>query len=99
MTDLLEFIKPELLALIPVLYFIGTGLKKARWLSDRMIPAALCVLGVLLSAVYVLASSAAAWHSWQDVLLMIFTAVVQGVLVAGCSTFCNQIYKQMLKKD
>ena len=99
MEQILQFVKPELLALIPVLYFIGTGLKKANWLSDKMIPVCLGVLGVLLSAVYVLASSAAAYHTWHDVLLMVFTAVVQGVLTAGCSTFWDQIKKQLKKPD
>ena len=32
-----EFIKPELLILIPVLYAVGIGLKKSR-VSDTLIP-------------------------------------------------------------
>ena len=33
--DFQEYIKPELLILIPVLVAIGYGLKKAEWLQDQ----------------------------------------------------------------
>ena len=99
MEQILDYIKPELLVLIPVLYFIGMGLKKASWLNDKMIPIALGVIGVLLASIYVMATSAPEWSQWYDVMTAIFTAVVQGILVAGCSTFCNQIYKQLRNGD
>lgn len=94
MEQILDYVKPELLVLIPVLYLIGMGLKKASWLQDRFIPITLGCIGIVLSGIYVIALSAADWVQWYDVLTSIFTAIVQGILVAGCSTFCNQIYKQ-----
>jgi len=99
MEQILDYIKPELLVLIPVIYFIGCGLKKASWISDKMIPIVLGVIGVLLSSIYVLATAAPAWEQWYDVMIAIFTAIVQGILVAGCSTWCNQIYKQLKNGD
>ena len=51
-----EYIKSELLILIPVLYFIGIGLKKSR-LPDKWIPVTLGAAAVLLSAVWVIATS------------------------------------------
>ena len=37
MLDITDFIKPELLILVPVLYIVGLGLKKTS-LSDKFIP-------------------------------------------------------------
>jgi len=95
MEQILDYIKPELLVLIPVIYFVGCGLKKASWISDKMIPIVLGIIGILLSSIYVLATSASTWEQWYDVMIAVFTAIVQGILVAGCSTFINQIYKQL----
>lgn len=99
MDQILNYIKPELLVLIPVIYFIGCGLKKASWISDKMIPIVLGIIGVLLSSIYVLATAAPEWNEWYDVMIAVFTAIVQGILVAGCSTFINQIYKQLIKDE
>ena len=99
MDQITEYIKPELLVLIPVIYFIGIGLKKCSWLTDRMIPIVLGIIGILLSSIYVMATSAPTWKNWYDIMIAVFTAIVQGVLVAGCSTFINQIYKQAIKDD
>ena len=86
-----EYIKSELLILIPVLYFIGIGLKKSR-LPDKWIP----VTAVLLSAVWVIATSEIG--TCRELFAAIFTAVTQGVLAAGASVYANQLYTQA-KKD
>ena len=57
MDYLTDYIKPELLILIPVLYLIGMGLKKSQSVADRKIPLILGACGVLLAAVYVLAAT------------------------------------------
>lgn len=91
-----EYIKPELLVLVPVLYLIGMGLKKSA-LSDKWIPLVLGIAGVVLSAVYVLATGemtdARGW------LLGGFTAITQGILLAGASVYVNQIVKQSKKEE
>lgn len=91
-----QYVKAELLVLIPVLYVIGIGLKKTQLISDRLIPIAIGIAGVVLSIIYVLAISDLG--SPQAIGLAIFTALTQGVLVAGASVFANQNYKQ-LKSD
>ena len=91
-----EFVKPELLILIPVLYIIGTGLK-ASLLKDKWIPITLGTLGILLSLVYVLATSDLT--GVKNILMAVFIAITQGVLVAGCSVYFNQIYKQSKKGE
>ena len=37
MKEVMSFVKPELLLLVPVLYFIGAGLKRSK-IQDRWIP-------------------------------------------------------------
>ena len=41
MEYLTEYLKPELLVLIPVLYFVGMGFKKSENVPDKHIPALL----------------------------------------------------------
>lgn len=97
MDQILNFIKPELLILIPVLYFIGMALKKSEEVNDRHIPLLLGAFGIGLAVLYVLVS--ADIFSWKGVLLAIFTGITQGVLCAGCSVYVNQLMKQGGKKD
>ncbi len=92
-----EFVKPELLVLVAVLYFVGMGLKKARNVPDRYIPYLLGAIGIVLSVVYVCATSVL--DGWQAVLMAVFTAVTQGILCAGCSVYVNQLLKQSGDSD
>lgn len=97
MADVLkEFVKPELLVLIPVLYIIGAGIKASKF-KDNLIPLILGCLGIILSAIYVFATSETAAN--KDILIAIFVSITQGVLVAGCSVYFNQLYKQLKKED
>ena len=96
MENFKEFIKPELLILIPVLYLIGAGIKKTK-INDRFIPLILGVLGILISFVYLLASAPIVGS--QGVATALFTAITQGILCAGASVYANQIYKQVKEKE
>ena len=51
-----DYIKTELLILVPVLYFLGIGLKKSK-LADKWIPIVLGVSAVVLSAIWVIATA------------------------------------------
>lgn len=90
-----EFIRPELLILIPVLYFIGMGLKKAAYFSDKLIPVMLGLISIVLSAVYI--ASTGAFDGVQSIFTAVFTSITQGVLCAGLSVYINQIIKQAKK--
>ncbi len=87
MNNLQEYVKPELLVLIPVLYVIGMMMKNTEKVKDKFIPAILGCVGVALSTLYVLGSEGLT-------VLSIFTAITQGVLVAGASVYVNQLIKQ-----
>lgn len=94
--DLKEFIKPELLILIPVLYVVGIGLKKSK-LSDALIPLVLGGIAIVLSAAWVIATSDIS--TLKDVAYALFISVTQGILSAGASVYVNQLYVQSKKKD
>ena len=94
--DLKEFIKPELLILIPVLYVIGIGLKKSK-LSDALIPLVLGGIAIVLSAAWAIATSDIS--TLKDVAYALFISVTQGILSAGASVYINQLYIQSKKKD
>ena len=94
--DLKEFIKPELLILIPVLYIVGIGLKKSK-LSDTLIPLVLGGIAIVLSAAWVIATSDIS--TLKDVAYALFISVTQGILSAGASVYVNQLYVQSKKKD
>ena len=89
-----DFIKPELLILIPVLYFVGAGIKRSN-AKDEYIPLILGAVGVVFAGVYVLASEQV--NCLQGIATAIFTAFTQGVLCAGASVYVNQIFKQAEK--
>lgn len=91
-----EFIKPELLVLIPVLYLIGVALKKSQT-SDKHIPWILGVVSVVLSSLFIAATSDV--NGYKEVLTAIFSGFTQGVLCAGASVYVNQIIKQSGKDN
>ncbi len=97
MDVILNYVKPELVVLAVVLYFVGLALKKAQAVKDKFIPLILGVIGIVLALIWVLATSDIG--DVQQIMLAVFTAIVQGVLVAGLSTYANQILKQASKEE
>ena len=92
-----EYIKPELLVVALVLYFVGMGIKNTELIKDKYIPIILGILGVIISAIYIVATSSI--NGYQELLTVIFTAIVQGILVAGASVYVNQLIKQGNKEE
>lgn len=97
MEQIMNYVKPELIVVAIVLYFIGMGLKKAEAVADKYIPLILGGVGIVLCAVWVLATGPLS--TGQDIAMAVFTAIVQGILVAGLSTYVNQIIKQINKTE
>ena len=91
-----EFIKPELLILIPVLYLFGSGMKKSQ-IADRLIPMLLGAISVVLSLFFIVATST--FNGWQECLMVVFSSITQGVLCAGASVYVNQLIKQAGKGE
>lgn len=97
MEQIINYVKPELMVVTVVLYFIGMGLKRAQTVKDKYIPLILGAGGVLLCAIYVIATSPLS--TVQEIAMAVFTAIVQGILVAGLSTYVNQVIKQVNKTE
>lgn len=97
MEQIMNYVKPELIVVAVVLYFIGMGMKQAQTVKDKYIPIILGGTGIVLCAIWVLATSPLG--TGQDIAMAVFTAIVQGVLVAGLSTYINQVIKQIGKNE
>lgn len=93
----LQYVKPELLVVSVVLYFLGAWIKQSQLIKDKYIPLVNGVAGIFLCLLYV--SATVSCSTSKECLLAVFTALTQGVLVAALSTYVNQIGKQISKID
>lgn len=97
MEQIINYIKPELIPVAVVCYIIGAALKRTELLKDKYIPVVLGAFSVAVCAIYVCATSDLS--TAQNVLMAVFVAVVQGLLLAGGSVYVNQIIKQTQKEE
>ena len=97
MDQIMNYVKPELIVVAVALYFIGMALKQAQSVKDKYIPLLLGGVSIVLCAIWVLASSEIG--NGQQVAMAVFTAITQGILVAGLSTYVDQIKKQVHKDE
>ena len=97
MEQLTNYVKPELIVVAIALYFVGMALKQAQAVKDKYIPLILGGVSIVICAIYVFATCTCS--SGQDIAMAIFTAVTQGILIAGLSTYVNQIVKQVNKDE
>lgn len=86
-----EYIRPELLILVPCLYIMGAIIKDSAAIQNRYIPALLGGIGIALSLLYVLGTGDISATG-------IFTGITQGILVAGAAVYTNELITQLLKK-
>lgn len=97
MEQIMNYIKPELLVVAIVLYFCGMWLKNAQMVKDKYIPLILGGIGIILCAIWVIGTGA--FENGRNIVMAIFTAIVQGILMAGLSNYVNQIIKQKNKEE
>ena len=67
--DIMTFIKPELLILVPVLYIMGMGIKKSK-VADNRIPLILGLIAIFLSTLWVFTTSDI--RNWQDAVSAVY---------------------------
>ena len=75
-----DYVKPELIVVALVLYFVGMWIKQSEAVKDRYIPLINGGLGIVICGIYVLATSTC--RSGQEIFMAIFTAITQGILLA-----------------
>ena len=73
------------------------ALEQAQEVKDKYIPLILGGISIAICAVYVFATCTCG--TGQDAAMAIFTAITQGILIAGLSTYVNQIVKQANKDE
>lgn len=89
--DIMQYIKPELLAVIPICWGTGMFLKKTPNVKDWLIPYILLGVSTFLCGLWVLANEGITPMS-------IFTAITQGILLAVASVGSNQLVRQAGKR-
>ena len=97
MDQIMNYVKPELIVVAVALYFIGMALKQAQSVKDKYIPLLLGGVSIVLCAIWVIATSTIT--NAQEAAMAVFTAITQGILVAGLSTYVDQIKNQMNKEE
>lgn len=90
MEGLTQYILPELVIVIFVLYFVGMALKRLSFVSDNLIPFLLGIAGILICGLYTVGTMGLSYEAG-------FMAVVQGILCAGMSVYGNNLIKQALE--
>ncbi len=89
--DIQDYIKPELLIMVPVLYGAGMMIKHTEVIADKWIPAILGLAGILLAALYVIATEGVSFMG-------AFVGITQGILAASAAVYINQLGKQSKKE-
>lgn len=97
MEQIMNYVKPELVVVAIVLYFVGMAVKQSKTVADKYIPSILGIAGIVICGIYVVASCSLG--TGQDIAMALFTAIVQGILVAGLSNYVNQLIKQSGKEE
>ena len=92
MEEIVSYINPELLVLVPVLCLVGMAVKRYGS-DDRVIPLCLGVLGIMLACLYGLATMSAG----DSVAMVLFTGFVQGILCAAAAVYAHQSVHQWTK--
>lgn len=96
-TFILQYIKPELLIVAVALYVLGIFLKKSNSVPDKRIPTILLIVAFVCVALYVVATSTVS--SAQDVCMLIFTILIQTILITSAPVFISQLLIQAKKNN
>ena len=83
--NIVDFIKPELLIVAVVLYFVGAALKKSKIVDTRYLSLINGGIGILICTLYVFASCP--MEDGKSIAMAAFTAITQGIVVAGLSIY------------
>lgn len=83
MENILQFINENFIILIPVIYVIGTFLKKTPKIVDWVIPYVLMTISILLSI---------------GIGGVGVDSIIQAILVTGGAVLCENLYKQTIVK-
>jgi uncharacterized membrane protein len=92
-SEILQHIRIEMLAIVPVLVIIGKILKDSARCKDKHIPAILTAVSIAVSIGWIFI------YTNDKPAQAVLDGVIQGVLLAGAAVYGNQLFKQVRKKD
>lgn len=87
----LEYIKPELLVLVFVLWYLGTLLKKSHKIEDWKIPFILMTVSIIMALSWVIITSGLSP-------MAIWVGIMQGFVIAAVEGQAYQYFKQVSEK-
>jgi len=91
--DYSQYIKIELLILVPVLVIIGKIIKDSSFINNKHIPLILGMISIVLSCAWLIVIE----H--DNFAHALVTGIIQGILLAGMAVYSNQVFKQYTGKD
>lgn len=97
MDMLTNYIKPELLSVAVVLYFLTNWLNHSQMIKKRLIPLINAGISIIICGIYVAATCYC--EDVQGVAAAIFTVITQGVMVAGLSSYIHHKVKRNKEKE
>ena len=90
---LTNYVRPELIVLIAILYCIGVAIKKTESLPDCSIPFVLSGISIIICGIYIFAVADTP-KNYHEILIIIFDIIVQGICTAAVAVYIHQIQKQ-----
>lgn len=94
MGELIDFLRPELMVLVVVLWALGKFLKLAPWFKQEWaIPFILLGIGEVLTVAYVAIVAGEGFTAAG-----VIASMIQGVIVAALAVFGNEAVKQATVK-
>lgn len=91
-----EYITPELMILVPVLYGLAEVIKMTD-LKNKYIPIILMAVSCLITGIYIFSSHSLT--TTQEVAQAIWMSITQGILIASASVLTNNLIKQAQKDE
>lgn len=88
-----QYIKAELLILVPILNMAGALLKSST-IKNKYIPYLLTILSILFCFMYEMI-----FHPEQKGLYFIFDSIIQGILISSLSVYNHQLFSQIQKRQ
>lgn len=79
-----EYVRSELLVIVPVLYIIARNLNASK-INKQLIPMVLMAIAVIMAGIYTFATvDTSTIHMF---LMAVFSTLVQGILLSGTAVF------------
>lgn len=89
---IVDYIKPELLILIPTLWLLGEIVKKTQ-VNKSFVPLIVGISGICLAGLYIFSQLPS--FEIRCVLNALFASLTQGLLCAGGSVYAHEIAKNI----